>query len=294
MIKDGIVLIYKPTMISSNDLDYKVRRVFDTKKVGHLGTLDPFAEGLMVLGVNEGTKILPYLDSETKSYKATLKLGVETDTLDHTGKVINEVYVNEFLTEEDVKDALNSFLGEYDQLPPKYSSKSIAGFRAYELARMNIDFELKTKRVSVFEINLIKFDKLNNEITFSVKVSKGNYIRSLGLDIAKKLNTVGHLTYLKRTSIGEFILTDETKTIETLQREDLISLKNVLHEVPKIDLTEEEFKMYKYGNPNKYPYCGDNIMFFYHDDPLFLLEYKHEKQLYYVKRGFNYEYYKDK
>ena len=290
MFLDGIVLIDKDEKMSSNDLDYQVRRVFKTKKVGHLGTLDPFASGLMIIGVNEGTKILPYINHETKSYISKLKLFEQTETLDNSSEIIKQVPQFQ-ITEDEIIKVLKSFEKTYLQLPPKYSSKSVNGVRAYKLARDNIEFDLTPKKVTIHNINFISYK--DNTIEFDCCVSNGTYIRSLGLDIAAKLNTIGHLTYLRRTSIGDYKLTPQTKKYQTLTKDDLIYIKDTKVNFSKYFLSDEEFQKVRYGNPFNLNTIKDEfVMFFYEDNVLFLTKFDKSINKYRILRGFNYEYYR--
>lgn len=293
LFEDGIVLLDKEVGITSNDLNYKVRNIFETKKTGHLGTLDPFASGLMIIGVNEGTKLLPYLKSDIKSYDLTLKLGSETDTLDNTGEVIKKCDV--ILEDEDkIKSIIKSFVKTYDQIPPKYSAKCVNGVRAYTLARENVEFELKSKRITVFSIDNIVIDKENNFISFSCDVSEGTYIRSLGRDIAYALNTLGHLVSLRRTRVGEFVLDSTVKTYKNLQREDLVRIDKLLPSYNKYYLNKEEFELFRYGREVSFKYIGDRVILFFGEACLFLSEYDKYRKTYKVLRGLNYEHFKVK
>ena len=203
--------IYKPVGWTSFDVVKKLRGITRDKKVGHGGTLDPFAEGVLVIGTNADTKILTEISGTIKSYRAILTLGEETDTLDIDGKTINRCPVS-ILDEKKVKSVLNDFLGESEQVPPMYSAKKVNGVRLYKMARKNQFVERKPTLINIYDIklNYIK----GNQIDFSVTCSKGTYIRVLGLEIAKKLGTVGHLTQLTRTAVGEYRIHDSVKLKE--------------------------------------------------------------------------------
>lgn len=192
---------YKPVDWTSFDVVKKVRSITKEKKVGHGGTLDPFAEGVLIVGTGKDTKALGSISSTNKTYTATLKLGVETDTLDTEGKVISE-NVAPILNEELIREALNSFEGKQTQIPPMYSAKKVGGKKLYELARNNIVIEREPINIEIFNIELIDFQ--TDTIQFSVDCTKGTYIRVLGSDIAKKLGTKGHLTKLVRNSVGKY------------------------------------------------------------------------------------------
>ena len=208
-----IINLNKPIGWTSFDVCKKVKRITREKKVGHGGTLDPFASGVLVIGTGKDTKKLKYVSDEKKSYDATLFLGVSTDTLDVEGKIIQKKRVPK-LSEKIIKDALNFFLGDYRQTPPMYSAKKVAGKKLYEYARKNIKIKRDPVMLKIFSITLNGFDK--NNILFSVECSKGTYVRVLGMDIAEKLGTVGYLNSLTRTKVGEYALS-KSQSIETFE-----------------------------------------------------------------------------
>jgi tRNA pseudouridine55 synthase len=203
--------IYKPVGWTSFDVVKKLRGITRDKKVGHGGTLDPFAEGVLVIGTNADTKILTEISGTIKSYRAILTLGEETDTLDIDGKTINRCPVST-LDEKKVKSVLNDFLGESEQVPPMYSAKKVNGVRLYKMARKNQFVERKPSPINIYDIKLNHIEE--NQIDFSVTCSKGTYIRVLGSEIAKKLGTVGHLTQLTRTAVGEYRIHDSVRLKE--------------------------------------------------------------------------------
>ena len=203
--------IYKPVGWTSFDVVKKLRGITRDKKVGHGGTLDPFAEGVLVIGTNADTKILTEISGTIKSYRAILTMGEETDTLDIDGKIINTCPVP-ILDEKKVKSVLNDFLGESEQVPPMYSAKKVNGVRLYKMARKNQFVERKPSPINIYDIKLNHIEE--NKIDFSVTCSKGTYIRVLGLEIAKNLGTVGHLTQLTRTAVGEYRIHDSVRLTE--------------------------------------------------------------------------------
>lgn len=195
--------INKPIGWTSFDVVKKIRNITKLKKVGHGGTLDPFADGVLIIGVGKGTKLLTDIVNEKKSYNATLFLGEETDSLDKEGEIVKRKSVPK-LNEDLVIKILNSFLGRYIQKPPMFSAKKVNGVRLYKLARKKIEVERDDQNCSIYDISLKGIE--NNIIEFAVTCSKGTYIRVLGSDIAKKIGTVGYLTKLTRTSIGKHSL----------------------------------------------------------------------------------------
>jgi tRNA pseudouridine55 synthase len=208
-----IYSINKPIGWTSFDVVKKIKGITREKKVGHAGTLDPFAQGVLIIGTGKDTKKLTNISSSTKSYEATLKLGKTTNTLDSEGEIINKLKVPTFDIST-LKKVLLSFKGEYLQTPPMYSAKRVNGVRLYKLARKNIEVKRKPVNVVILDISLNNYK--DNEIVFSVTSSKGTYIRVLGQDIAKKLGTIGYLNKLVRVKVGDYNLNTATsiKTFE--------------------------------------------------------------------------------
>ena len=207
-----IININKPAGWTSFDVVKKVRGIIKEKKVGHAGTLDPFAEGVLVLGTGPDTKKLTDITTASKIYRAELTLGKATDTQDRDGKISAEAPVPE-LTRETINAVLASFDGIQEQIPPMYSAKQVNGQRLYKLARRNKTVERVPVKITIYQISLLDYNE--PVITFEVTCSKGTYVRVLGADIAEKLGTVGHLTALTRASVGSYHITDST-TIEEL------------------------------------------------------------------------------
>ena len=209
-----IININKPAGWTSFDVVKKVRGIIKEKKVGHAGTLDPFAEGVLVLGTGPDTKKLTDITTASKIYRAELTLGKATDTQDRDGKISAEAPVPE-LTRETIDAVLASFVGTQEQIPPMYSAKQVNGQRLYKLARKNKTVERDPVTITIDQISLL--DYTEPVITFEVTCSKGTYVRVLGADIAAKLGTVGHLTALVRTSVGSYHIANAT-TIEELSK----------------------------------------------------------------------------
>ena len=210
-----IISIYKPIGWTSFDVVKKIKGITKEKKVGHGGTLDPFAEGLLIIGTGTDTKKLTDISSSTKTYRATLKLGETTDSLDNEGPVTSKMKVP-FLNKEKVEKILFDFKGEYKQTPPMYSAKKVNGVRLYKLARKNKVVYREPIFVNIEEISLNAIN--TDEIDFSVTCTKGTYIRVLGQDIANKLGTVGHLNKLVRLQIGAYEINNAI-TIKNFEEE---------------------------------------------------------------------------
>lgn len=204
---DGIILINKEKKYTSHDVVAKVKKILKVK-VGHTGTLDPNATGILPLLLGNATKISKYLINHNKEYIAELKLGVKTDTADGEGKVIAEKQVNlEEIFEninESIQQILNSFVGKTLQKPPMYSAIKVNGKKLYEYAGKNEKVEVKSRQIEIYKMELIKLDLKENIIKFKVRCSKGTYIRTLCEDIAEKLNTYGYMKELQRTEVGDF------------------------------------------------------------------------------------------
>lgn len=276
---NGIFLINKEANWTSFDICAKVKRLFNTKKVGHSGTLDPFAEGLMIVCLGQATKIIPFLEHYNKTYLATIKLGEETDTLDNTGNIIDKKDVLNYSLEE-LKNVLNSFLGKSQQIPPMFSALKHDGVPLYSLAREGIEIERKPRDIEIFSIELIEYNK--PFLTFKCKVSKGTYIRTLAKDIAIKLSTVGHLVKLIRTNIDKFDL-NMAKKVNELTINDSISIVEMLT-LPTLIVNNEIEK--KIRNGNKLSLQGKNMLLLINEKNEALAIYeKKEDGYYYSKRG---------
>ena len=208
-----IINIDKPIDWSSFDVVKKIRNITKHKKVGHGGTLDPFASGVLIIGTETDTKTLTSISNSDKTYEAELELGRTTDTLDTEGNIVDEMQIPE-IKSNILVSVLNSFLGSQKQQPPMYSAKKHKGTRLYKLARKNIEVDRKDIDININSIDLIDFK--SNSIKFRVECSKGTYVRVLGKDIAEKLGTVGYLTSLKRTKVGNYLVNDSI-SVESFQ-----------------------------------------------------------------------------
>ena len=208
-----IINIDKPIDWSSFDVVKKIRNITKHKKVGHGGTLDPFASGVLIIGTEIDTKTLTSISNSDKTYEAELELGRTTNTLDTEGSIVDEMQIPE-IKSNILVSVLNSFLGSQKQQPPMFSAKKHKGTRLYKLARKNIEVDRKDVDININSIDLIDFN--SNSIKFRVDCSKGTYVRVLGKDIAEKLGTVGYLTSLKRTKVGNYLVNDSI-SVESFQ-----------------------------------------------------------------------------
>lgn len=231
---DGIYLLNKPSGITSRDLVDGLSRKLANKKVGHTGTLDPFATGLMMLTVGKATKSGMFIEALDKRYEAVLELGNKTDTGDLTGQVIETLPIIE-LYEQYVNDTLESFLGPQFQTPPMYAAIKQNGVPLYELARAGQTVPREPRRIIIHEIKLITLTK--TQIRFSVRCSKGTYIRTLAEDIASKFGMVGHLSSLTRLAVGQYKLA-AAKTLDTITVQDRLSVYDALKFMDQVVIKE--------------------------------------------------------
>ncbi len=223
---DGFYLVDKEQEQTSFDVVYKLRKKFNIKKVGHTGTLDPDTTGLLVVAVGRATKFIPIVsDKKIKEYEAEITFGIHTDTYDIGGKILETEKV-ENITNEMIDQVLIKFLGKQEQIPPIYSAKKVNGKRLYEYARNDKQVEIKPQSIEVYAIERIS-DIKDNRVQVKFKVSKGTYIRSLIVDIAKELNTIATMSKLSRKATDGFELSD-AKKIADLNPEDLLSLNDYL------------------------------------------------------------------
>jgi tRNA pseudouridine55 synthase len=235
---DGLLLVDKPERITSLGVVKEVKRQLGVKKAGHIGTLDPFATGVLPIAINEGTKLVPFLSEEPKDYEAVMKLGEETTTDDLTGKIVSEKPW-EGVTPEKIHDVFQTFLGKIQQLPPMFSAIKVQGKPLYRLARKGIEIERKYKEVQIFSIQIDEMDL--PQISFRVSCSKGTYIRTIGRDIGRKIGCGAHLLRLRRVRSGPFAIEraipwdrlNELSKAENL-RSWLIPLKEALPHLPEL------------------------------------------------------------
>lgn len=239
---DGVISIYKPCGITSFDAVKKVKKVAGTKKVGHTGTLDPEASGVLPVCIGRATKIVEFLMSDLKKYRAELKLGIITDTYDKEGKIISTNDVN--FSEEELTNVIKSFQGEILQIPPMYSALKINGKRLYELARQGIEVERKARKINIFNIDII--DIKLPYATMDIICSKGTYIRSLCYDIGDKLGCGGAMWALERSATGAFNLqnsVDLEELDENNIKKYLIPIEEALNSYDKVYVSEKFEKL---------------------------------------------------
>lgn len=250
----GIINVYKEKGFTSHDVVAKMRGILRQKKIGHTGTLDPEAEGVLPVCLGSGTKLCDMLTDTGKTYRAVLLLGQTTDTQDTTGTVLTTAEVA--CEEEQVKQAVFSFLGEYDQVPPMYSALKVQGKKLYELARAGVEVERAARRVQIHGIEIEKIEL--PEVTFTVSCSKGTYIRTLCYDIGEKLGCGGCMKSLKRIQVGSFKVEESLKLseIEALRdaeklMEHIVPVDQMFPELLQVHVLPEFDKLIKNGNPMK-------------------------------------------
>lgn len=252
---DGILIINKPKEYTSHDVVAKVKKIC-CEKVGHTGTLDPMATGVLPLLLGKGTKLSKYLIDHDKIYIATIQLGKRTDTLDSEGIILEEQNVNELiLNEQNVNSVLKITQGKQIQTPPIYSAIKVNGKKLYEYARKGENVEIPKREIEIYNIELLNINKENKTIKFKVHCSKGTYIRTLCDTIAKKLETIGYMKELERIRVGEFDL-NQSITIEDLEEnkknqeflnEHIITLQKFFEKYAILNLEESKLNLFLNG-----------------------------------------------
>ena len=241
---DGIIIIDKEKGYTSNDVVQIVKKIFN-EKVGHTGTLDPMATGVLPILIGKGTVLSKYLINHDKTYVTTLKLGTKTDTGDITGNVIKEEKVDDRIMEEaNVLKILDEIKGEQEQIPPMYSAIKVNGKKLYEYARKGLTIDIQPRKINIYNTELLNIDKTNNEIKFRVSCSKGTYIRTLCERIAELLKTVGTMSSLNRERVGEFQINQAIKIDEIKKNFDankLISIEKFFQDKNEILLSPRSF-----------------------------------------------------
>lgn len=241
---DGLLVVNKPTGKTSRDVVNSLNDFFEMKKIGHAGTLDPIAEGVLIVTMGKCTKLNDLFTNHDKEYLTTMKLGLRTDTFDISGKILSEDYVN--FTEEEIINAVIGFKGIYNQEVPKYSAVKVNGKKLYEYARNNENVVLPKREVNIKKIEIISIEK--NNITFKCLVSKGTYIRSLINDIGNKLGCGAIMTKLIRLSQGEYTL-DNSYTLEEIynNKYKIISIEELFKKYKKEEVKSNKLKQVKNG-----------------------------------------------
>ncbi len=252
---DGILIINKPKQYTSHDVVAKVKKICG-EKVGHTGTLDPMATGVLPLLLGQGTKLSKYLINHDKTYISTIQLGKKTDTLDSEGSILEERIVDgKLLNKENVQRVLECQIGKQIQTPPIYSAIKVNGKKLYEYARKGVEVEIPKREIEIYNIELLDINEKDKIIEFRVHCSKGTYIRTLCENIAEKLGTIGYMKELNRVQVGQFNL-NQAITVEELEKnkenekflnQHLITVQNFFEKYPIIELKEEKLKLFLNG-----------------------------------------------
>jgi len=275
---NGFFYIDKQSDWTSRDVCNKVQKIFNLPKVGHIGTLDPFATGLLIVCVGSGTKAGTFFNDDEKEYIATLSLGKKTNTGDLTGEIVEEKEIVPF-TKEDIDNALKALTGTIKQQIPMTSAVHVNGVKLYQYLHKGIEVDRPFREVEVKKLEFIS--STNDSITFKAVVSKGTYIRVLGEDIASNINNVGHLTMLRRTRIGSASIS-MAKTLDEVKKEDFIPIRELLKDIPQIVLCGDELNKAKHGMTIPFDVNGNNDKILVLDtDGNAISMYHHDHQKYY-------------
>lgn len=279
---DGIVLINKGKNCTSRDVVNQVSKILKTKKIGHTGTLDPIATGVLVLCIGKATKLVEVITSYDKEYEAEVILGIKTDTKDITGKILKEEKA--IISKENIEKCLKQMIGTYNQTVPIYSAVKINGKKLYEYARSNEEIELPKRKVTIKELKLISditYEKEKTKFKIKCHVSKGTYIRSLIEDIATNLNTIGTMENLKRTKQGNFQIAN-ANTIKDIENNKfkIYPIEEILEKFYKIEMTDDLYFKIKNGSIIKNNYNHDIVVFTKNDKVIAIYkEYSKDKTL---------------
>ena len=245
----GFLNVNKPKGITSHDVVAILRRILKIKQIGHTGTLDPFAEGVLPICIGKATRLIEFLEDE-KAYIGTVQFGKSTDTYDVDGKIINTS--EKQITFEDLENALKDFRGEIEQTPPIYSAIKINGKKLYEYAREGKDVEIKPRKVCIQKLEILSFDEIKQQAELYIECSKGTYIRSIANDLGLALQAYGYLTKLVRVKAGKFTLRESIELNKLNSKEECLAhLISPLEKLnyPKYELTRAEFDKVSHGNP---------------------------------------------
>ena len=247
---NGIILIDKPKEYTSHDIVAVIKKI-SKEKVGHTGTLDPNATGVLPLLIGKATGISKYLINHDKTYIATLRLGIKTDTADSEGNVVEEKEVPQ-LSEEVIVKVLNSMIGKQSQVPPMYSAIKVNGKKLYEYARQGKKVEVKGRNIEIYNMKLLDLNLDEEEVVFEISCSKGTYIRTVCENVAEKLNTVGYMKELRRVKVGEFEIQDsinieDIRNNQDLLEERIVSIEKFFNDKEKIELNDKELQLFLNG-----------------------------------------------
>ena len=268
---DGLIIVNKPAGLTSHDVCEILKKQLNTKKVGHTGTLDPMATGVLVVAVNKATKLIQYLENQEKTYRAEALLGVETDTYDVLGKVLQENRCFN-IDENKIIDVLGELKEQKEQIPPIYSAIKVKGKKLYQYALNNEDVEIKARPINIKRLELEKLSKLEDKyyVQFLVKANKGFYVRSLIHDLGMKLNTFATMSKLTRIQAGNFAL-NQSQTLAEIKEfgAKIISIEEVFNNSAKIEVSDYLAKLVKNGIEfDERQFTGDELFRVYNQNKL--------------------------
>ena len=252
---DGVIIINKPKNCTSHDIVYKIKKI-SGEKVGHTGTLDPLAQGVLPILIGKATKCSAYLTNHDKTYQVELKLGIKTETADGEGNILQEENVSEeILKKEYVEKVLFSMVGKQEQVPPIYSAIKVNGKKLYEYARKGQEVEIKPREITIYSMRLNNINIEQKTINFTVECSKGTYIRSLCEDIANKMGTIGYMSNLVRIKVGKFSIQDSISIDDLIHannpkeklEEKIITIEELFENVKKIELNQKSLSLFLNG-----------------------------------------------
>lgn len=252
---DGVIIINKPKKCTSHDIVYKIKKI-SGEKVGHTGTLDPLAQGVLPILIGKATKCSAYLTNHDKTYQVELKLGIKTETADGEGNILRGENVSEeILKKEYVEKVLLSMVGKQEQVPPIYSAIKVNGKKLYEYARKGQEVEIKPREITIYSMKLNNINIEQKTINFTVECSKGTYIRSLCEDIANKMGTIGYMSNLIRIKVGKFSIQDSISIDDLVHannpkeklEEKIITIEELFENVKKIELNQKSLSLFLNG-----------------------------------------------
>lgn len=281
---NGILLLNKPKKMTSHDCVNKIRKIFHTKKVGHMGTLDPNVEGVLPICIGEATKIIQFIKNEDKEYIANISIGKSTTTEDNDGEIISFDNSYKEINRKTIINVLNNMLGEQTQIPPMFSAVKVNGKKLYEYARKNIEVERPKRVINIYELELLSFEDIfsGKEINFTIRVlcSKGTYIRTLAVDIGEKLGYPSHMNSLTRTKAGLFKLSN-CSTFDEIEKNNfqLISMYKALSDHFMVQADLNTINRIKFGQKLKYS-IDENYKYlvFYDSEYNVLAVYENDKK----------------
>ena len=254
---DGFINLHKPAGMTSHDAVNRVRKIFSTRKVGHAGTLDPAASGVLPVAINRATKFLEYLTTHDKTYRAEILFGTATDSGDLEGEIISRAENFSMPTIDELNAAAKFFVGEIEQTPPKFSAIKIHGRKACDMARKNLSFEMPSRRVKIFRLEIL--DVTDSTATLEVDCSAGTYIRALAVDFGTRLNLPATLKNLIRLRVGDFALKNSV-TFDELDAEKILPIETCLNRLPTFELPEKRIRAFLNGLPTTVNFAGEKLL----------------------------------